>query len=367
MLIKLKVLKYIKRFYYTGILIILVLFGCNEKSIKDSSNGVGYSEIQKNNVDIFILDGRVFSQEIISNGKLEAKEKSTLSFSVSGNLEKLNVNNGDVVNRYETLAVINDFKYKQTVKLAEINFSKSKLLFEDILIGQGYYNKNTDSIPNAIYNMASIRSGLRNSQNELENANFELSSTKLQAPFSGKVAHVQVKKHELISSGQEILTVIQDRYFEVRFNLLESEVKNIRINDSILIEPFAFIKHYSAVVSSINPSISDNGTVLIKAVVKNDGDLIDGMNVRVRIFQEIKDQFVVPKSAVLSRQGKEVLFKYISGEAYWTYINSIKNNSEYTSVIADSTSKSSELKIGDTIIISGNYDLAHKSKVFLNK
>ena len=75
------------------------------------------------------------------------------------------------------------------------------------------------------------------------------------------------------------------------------------------------------------------------------------------------NQFVVPKSAVVLRQNQEVLFKYQNGKTYWTYIKSIYENSTTYGIIADPEKSSATLEVGDTVITSGNLNLAHDVEV----
>jgi hypothetical protein len=126
-------------------------------------------------------------------------------------------------------------------------------------------------------------------------------------------------------------------------------------------------KEYTGKVVSINPIVEKNGTVLVKAKVKNDGKLMEGMNVKIKIEKSILNQFVIPKSAIVLRQDQEVLFKVINGKAYWTYVKVIKENKDYYSVIPNPDKSSAILKVGDTIITNGNLNLAHDSAVTIKK
>ena len=90
---------------------------------------------------------------------------------------------------------------------------------------------------------------------------------------------------------------------------------------------------------------------------------MDGMNVKVLIQKEIPDQLVVPKSAVLLRDNQEVLFKCTNDTiAFWTYIQTTGENTTSYSVIGH-LDKGAVLESGDTIIVTGNLNLAHESRV----
>jgi membrane fusion protein, multidrug efflux system len=57
-----------------------------------------------------------------------------------------------------------------------------------------------------------------------------------------------------------------------------------------------------------------------------------------------------------------VLFKYTGGKAEWTYVKILHQNSTHYSVIAN-PDRVASLQPGDTIIVSGNMNLAHGSLV----
>lgn len=64
------------------------------------------------------------------------------------------------------------------------------------------------------------------------------------------------------------------------------------------------------------------------------------------------------------RQNQEVLFKYVNGSAFWTYVQTGLENSTSYSVTAH-PDKGGVLQEGDTVIISNNLNLAHESEVKL--
>ncbi len=190
-----------------------------------------------------------------------------------------------------------------------------------------------------------------------------MAATRLTAPFEGVLANISKKKYEQVGSGDVFCTLIDDSEFEVEFKLVENEIASIARGDEVQVIPFSDGgKNYLGRITEINPLIDDNGLILVKAQVKNPGGLIEGMNVKVLVEKEVGEQMVVPKSAVVLRQNQEVLFKYTRGIAFWTYVQTIAENSTSYSVIAH-PDKGGTLAPGDTVIISGNLNLAHESEV----
>ncbi|MHA7944862.1 efflux RND transporter periplasmic adaptor subunit [Formosa sp. 3Alg 14/1] len=318
---------------------------------------------EKNEVDVMVLQKEVFKKEIVSNGKLVALQKNALKFEVSETLEKLYVKNGDYVKKGQTLAILKANTYQQALTKSEISLAKAELEFQDKLVGRGYDTFNKDSIPKKEYDMLGIRSGYKDAMHELNSAHYNLNGTKLIAPFNGKIANIEIKQYEQINAGEDIMTLINDAVFEVEFYLIESEISEVSIHDKIEITPFALRKTYEGHITTINPQVEKDGTILVKAKVKNDGNLLEGMNVKVFIQKDIPEQFIVPKEAVILRQNQEVLFLLKSGKTYWTYVQTTNENSSEYTVIPHPDKSSASLKPNDTIIISGNLNLAHDTEV----
>ena len=317
-------------------------------------------------VDTIKLQRTVFRRELVSNGKLRALSKSDLKFKVSGQLEKLAVKNGDVISNGKTLAMLNQKDARQKVMQAEINLKKAKINLEDALIGHSGRRADSISFNSIVYESASLSSGYADALLTYENAKYELESTELIAPFRGKVANLTARIYEQVSTGNVFCTLIDDSEFHVEFYLLESEIELVSLRDEISIVPFAQDKEYLGYVSEINPVVNDKGMVLVKGTLRNPGSLWEGMNVKVHIGRNIPGQLVVPKSAVVLRQGQEVLFTYENGKVFWIYITILSENSSSYAIKANEE-KNASLEPGAFIITSGNLNLAHKSEVEIRK
>ncbi len=356
------------RSYYHWFGFFLVFVSCsNIKDSKVAEETTNVYSVEKNEVQVMLLDSVPFRKELVSNGKLIAAKKSVLKFALSGDIVKISLKNGDFVKKNRELLRLESFKYKQELDRAILSLKKAKLDLEDMLIGRGYETINKDSIPKEVYEMAIIRSNFGNAERELSLAKFNLGETSLRAPFSGKIANLKVQKHDHVTEGDVFVTLINDTFFDIAFYLIESEFGKVSLNDVVKIIPFAIERQYSGKIISINPQVDENGTILVKARVKNDGFLLEGMNARVLIEKLEERQLVVPKSAVMLRQNQEVLFKVVNGKAFWTYVKKKGENNTYYSIIAHPDKSSASLVVGDTIIIDGNLNLAHDNSVVIKE
>ncbi|WKD85241.1 Macrolide export protein MacA [Polaribacter huanghezhanensis] len=348
---------------------LLLLISCTEgkpeKKIDESIDRKNYV-VEKNEVEILILKKGIFNEELLSNGKLVAVQKNDLKFEVPGKLNMLFVKEGDAVKENTVLAILDKYKYKEELISAETTLKKALLELEDMLVNRGYDLKRKNEIPKQVYDMAGLRSGYTEALQKIKSSKYNVNSTSLTAPFSGKIAAIKNKLHDQITAGSIFLTLINDTYFDVIFPITESEINKVLKGNQISVFAMGVQKEYKGKVVSINPLVEKNGTIQIKARVKNDGNLIDGMNVKISMEKQIHNQFIIPKSAIVLRQDQEVLFKVKKGKAFWTYVKTVNENKDYYTVIPNPDKNSATLKVGDTIITKGNLNLAHDSEVKIN-
>ena len=167
---------------------------------------------------------------------------------------------------------------------------------------------------------------------------------------------------------QPASTWIDDSQFDVEFSVLEAELQSVAVGQEVVVSPFVDEERtFEGRVTEINPSIDEKGQVKVRARIRNrDGALMEGMNVRVVVEKDVPDMFVVPKDAVLMRDGFHVLFRYRDGRAVWTYVDVVYSNiSSYA--VTGSRRKETEIREGDVVITSGNLNLADGTEVIPRK
>lgn len=333
---------------------------------KKEENAIGKSE-EKNRlttVDTVVLKKRSFHKQIVCNGKLRAVQKSDLVFKGAGIITGINIKNGDVVAKGTTLAILD-------TEGAQIELEKSRRVMEkayidltDKLIGQGY-TTDTTAVPAAILRNMKISSGYSNAVDQLEAAGRNLSACYLVAPFAGRVANLDSKVYS--HTTDKLCTLIDDSYFDVEFNLLEAEMEEVALGQLVQITPFIDDgKQFSGEITEINPLIDDRGQIKIRAKVRNDGGyLMEGMNVKILLEREIRNLFVVPKDAVVLRDGFQVVFCYRDGRAVWTYVEIMMSNID-SHVITGNKKKQTTISENDVIITSNNLNLADGTEVMPN-
>lgn len=343
-----------------------VACGTGKADKGDPSDGKLKYEPKVNEVEVITIKKSTFTNQLVANGKLSARAKTAMNFKSAGMISECNVRNGQSVKAGSVIARLDSEDKRLALESARIALDKARLDYYDVLAGQGYMAEDTLSVPENIRKMAKMRSGYDAARNSLRRAEIECQGTVLLAPFDGKIADVKARAFEM-SGSEPFCTLIDDSSFDVDFTVLESEYPFLEKGLTVKVSPFSSGgKVLQGKISEINPKVDKNGQVSVKASVRNDGSLIEGMNVKVVVERILDHMMVVPKSAVVIRDNLEVIFRLKDGKAAWTYVHVLMSNSESHAIIANEE-RGAELSEGDQVIVSGNLNLAEGSEVIVKE
>ena len=347
-----------------GLLLLLVggsTLSCQKEQEKKDAPEERLQTVLKakiNEVTVQPLEKKDFHHELVSNGKLKANRHAELRFETAEVIENIYVKNGAVVKEGEKLASLYTFELQNQLEQRKEAMQRSYLDLQDVLIGQGYSIEDSTSIPKEVMELARIKSGYVQAVNQYKLAAYELDRATLRAPFAGVVANLTQRSHNMASTAEPFCTVIDQNSLQLEFALLESELALVHEGDRVVVSPFSDpTKAVNGQISEVNPVVDDNGMVQVKAQIMDAKGLFEGMNARVRIQRIVPNQLVIPKTALVLRSGKEVVFVLREEKAYWVYVKKLMENSDSFVV------ESKDFKENDVIITTGNVNLAHEAPV----
>lgn len=300
----------------------------------------------------------VFNMELMSNGRLSAVNKATVRFRVHEMIREVNVINGERVEKGELLGVLEEFPFASRLDKAGYQLQQARLDLQDRLLDHGYYLDDSLSVPDHIWEMAKIRSGYNRAENEMAEARYEMEGTRLKAPINGVVSGLEAKPNNHSSKYEQFCIIVDNSRLEVNFPVLESEMSMITTGQPVEVRPFANRdQYYSGRVTGYDPRVDDDGMVMVTALIDNPREnLLHGMNVQVFLKKEVPGQLVIPREALVLRQGRQVVFTLQDSIAMWNYVEvGYENSREFA--ITDG------LEEGQEVIVSGNFNLAHETRV----
>lgn len=347
----------------TTIILLTIFFfmtGCqkrNEKATDENSQNVT-TQLNTPDKDVrtIKIEPHDFNYELISNGKLTASQYADLVFPNSGLIKTIFVKNGDHVVKGQVIAELDTYSLQNALKQANINMEQAKLELQDILIGQGYAPDDFSRVPKDIMRLAMIKSGYERCKNDIEKTKYDIANTRLRAPFAGVVANVTSKAHN-VSTSTPLCRIINTTNMDVEFTVLENELQMVHTGERVVITPIDPIqKAVNGTVTAINPLVDENGMIKVTARVSHCDYLLSGMNVGVSVHRVFKSQIVVPKTALVHRSNRLVVFTVDNGKAVWHYVQTGAENMNECVVTKG-------LEQGMEIIVSNNQNLSHGTEV----
>ena len=353
----------VKNIYFV-LLSLVMLVACKTKNSDKSDNSPATLPATANDtvwVETAFVEPGNFTTETWCNGTLQAGQKAIVPFEIQGNLVEVLVNNGQWVTAGQLLAKIDDYRQQQDLAQALVNHKQALLDYEDQLLLSGYNTSDTGSIPAKVKSGAMLRSGLMQARLSLEKAKRELSNTRIIAPVGGTVAGMKAQAFTPTTEYKNFCTLLNTSFMTANFDVLESDAAIIKPGLSVKIMPVALPGiTYAGSITGTDPLLGVNGTLSITARVKNsDGKLLDGMKVKVVVNTKIADQLMVPKSAVLARQNRQVVFSVEKGHAIWNYVTTGYENSTHYTITEG-------LQPGQQVIVSNNLTIGHQAPVLVS-
>ncbi len=292
-----------------------------------------------------------FDMEIISTGLIEAADRLSLVFERSGKVSKVLVRNGQSVVEGQAIAELDVSEIERSITRKKFDCEESEISLRDILIGQGYSYEQKDEVPENQLQLALLKSGYLRNKNDMEDLLHQKEQMVLRAPFSGVVANLKIRPGEMVGNGP-VCEIVGRESMEVLFSVLPNEVGIIKNGQPVGVKIIGDTdRPLSGRVLSINPVINNEGQIEVRASVQSSPSLIPGMSVSVSVKETVPGQLVLPKTAVVERSGRKVVFTVSDSKAYWHYVTlGLQNTTSYT--ITDG------LEAGEEVVTSGAQNLS---------
>ena len=224
------------------------------------------------------------SNSLTATGKVKAANYTDLYFRSQELIAHVYVKNGARVGKGQKIADLEVIALNSQLRQAEISLEQAKLELQDILIGQGYDPDHLDKVPADMMKLAKVKSGYEQADLQKENALREMENATLVAPFDGVIANLTAKPHHMAGSSEPFCRIIQTSNMEVEFQVLENELHLIKMGQKVEIVPQATtVGVQQGEICSMNPLVNEKGLIQVRARVKGNVGLMEGMNVTVRI------------------------------------------------------------------------------------
>lgn len=281
-----------------------------------------------------------------AGGYIVAESEVTVSSKVAGRIATLNVREGDLINKGDIIAVLENDELRTQMEEAEATLKKATLnkkyrqelcekdlidikrnreLFKENLISPSQLDKEERNLVISRLERDRAMSELEVCRKRLQLSKILFEESTLRAPISGTVIDKIADVGEMLfpmktmegESGSAVVTLADLRVMNVEVDINEDDIEMIKLKRPALITPDSFPdRTYQGEVIEISPMANRQKNVVpIKVRIENpDEYLKPDMSAKV-IFQEktinepIKKAVIkIPRSAVVDKNGKNIVF-----------------------------------------------------------
>jgi multidrug efflux system membrane fusion protein len=281
-------------------------------------------------------------------GKVKAAQDISLSFRVSGTINKIYVEDGTRVHEGQLLAELDPTDYQVQLDATEAEYQQVKAEAERVI---ALYKEN-GTTPNAndkaVYGLKQITAKYKHHKDQL-------AYTRLYAPFNGYVQKRLFEAHETVGVGMPIISMISAGTPEVEINLPAAEYirreQFSRYHCTFDIYPG---QTYPLKLISVTPKANANQLYTMRLQLMPDHKPVPspGMNTMVTIYCDTDqaNTLSVPTNAILQKNEKSYVFVYNPSEqtVHSREVSPFRLLNNGRSLIT-----SDQLKPGEQIVSSG--------------
>ncbi|HKJ30647.1 MAG TPA: efflux RND transporter periplasmic adaptor subunit [Balneolales bacterium] len=338
---------------FGGIFFVIFLNSCGSQSRSKSKSGAADSSVVIRPTVIFArTDQAPIHKFIESQGIVHPLKKISIQTKISGYIKKDYLEDGNHVQKGDTLLTLVDQEERLAVQQAENEVQKK----------MADYTIQKHSREGTRYNdrMLQNETGLSQAKLDLQKAKLNLSYTTVKAPFSGFLyVPNDYDPGQFIGAGTNLGQLVNISSVIVRFEVLENDFKKIKIGQKVELTDASdsgMVGHIINVSPTINPQ-TKSGQVIARFANPNQR-LLNGMTVSGRITIETYHGKVrVPRAALLYRENRYLVFKLDGDEVDWVFVKPVAMNNQWAII------NNAQLQPGDTVAVNRHFTLSHKQKV----
>lgn len=301
---------------------------------------------------------------VSASGQAEAWRRTRLTAEVGGRVTRLPVRESERVAQGELLMALDETDYRLALDRARAQLDQARADFEEKLLFDG------DLAPEVRAERERaqrIRSGLPAAEIGVREAELDLERTRIRAPFPGRVASVDVVEGQLAAQGTEVMTLVDVDPIKLQVQVLEGELAHLSPGGEADIRFSAFPGElFTGEIETINPIVDQaTRTAKVTVLVPNpQGRILPGMYARVELeAQRIPDRILVPRSAILERDRRTMLFVHEDGRAKWRYVTTGLENDELVEIVENPETEM--VRPGEVVLTGGHFTLTHDATVRL--
>lgn len=276
---------------------------------------------------------------MIASGYVVAQRKAAVASKGTGRLVYLGVVEGDRVRAGQVIARIEDADVRAQLAQAQANLDLSRAELRDAERSLARERMLLDSnfTSQATYDAAEsrldrVKAGIAVAQAVLQSAQVALENTVIRAPFDGTVLTKNADVGEVVAplaggafSKSAVVTIADLRSLQVEADVAESNLEAISPGQpvEIVVDAYPDVRYPGYVARIVPTADRAKATVQVKVAFRSyDARVLPEMSAKVhflprpsRVAVDTQPVLVVPRTAVVERNGRSVVFVVEGGRA----------------------------------------------------
>lgn len=304
-------------------------------------------------VEVTTVTRGVISDYILLSANLETEKMTDIYSRVQGHVAKINVQEGDKVQKNEILMEMEGDEYRLAEERAHLNYLQQKADYDRL---EAMYTQ--DLLSKEEFEKARFTTeGLKV---DWEQAKLNYSYTKIKSPISGVIGDRWIKQGDRVQPSDKLFNVINTDEMIAVIYAPEKELDNIR-NDQVTYISSDNIpgNRFTGWIKRVSPVVDpQSGTFKVTIGVKNQKDqLRSGMFVNAHIVIDTHENAVlIPKTAIVYENEMMNVFVVRDSLAHKIILSSGFQDHEKVECLSD-------IEAGDKIIVVGQAGLKDQTKV----
>ncbi len=326
---------------------------------------------------ISVLATKVVRNDIVSfintTGTIFPKQESMISPKTSGRIEKLYVDEGDMVKRGQPLVELEQERLRIVVKEAEASVKEARAQLKNLeatvkrnqkLFEQGVVDSQRFDDTSTERDLAQAR--VQRAQATLERAEQDLKDSIITAPFDGFIVEKMMNEGEMATTmpPSNIFHLVDTSTVKIESGINENKRRALRIGKEVLIELDAYPNEvFRGKITVVNPMVDTSSrTFKIKIEFPNpDFKLEPGMFARVRIIdRKSENALLIPQHVIIEDGSVQKVFVVKDGRAVEKIITTDIVNYPLVEVTTG-------LEENDIVVSEGFYSLKDGIKVSIKE
>jgi RND family efflux transporter MFP subunit len=265
---------------------------------------------------VFVVGKQATGQSRRISGKVDAAERSTLSFGVNGRVLEIIAVKGQTISKGQLLARLDDepFRLKLADARTRLNTARATLVeanamfdrIDNLVKRRAATQKDLDA---ATRKLATADGDVRSAQSALAQAELDLARTRLTAPFAGQVVDVPVDPFQEVAASEAVVALQVAGALEVNVLVPETLIRDVDYGQAVQVTfPTLSGVKVPGLVTKIGAEAEAGNAFAVTVILQeSDTDLRSGMTASVTFnfnaYLGERTAFLIPLSAIAIEAG----------------------------------------------------------------